>query len=103
MNRFNHLFYRSIENTTSQLYDEMNRLVQLYAANFLSAEIILTASDNLKNLEFDEANQVCNEELELVITRGQVYLILNIFAAQHQSLRFQQRLHFCYKLHVNAC
>ena len=41
----------------------MNQLVRLYASNFLSAETILAASDNLKNLEFDEANQVSNEEL----------------------------------------
>ena len=63
MDRFNRLFQKSTENTTSQLYDEMNRLVWLYASNFLSEETILAASDNLKNLEFDEANQVCNEDL----------------------------------------
>ena len=63
MDRFNRLFQKSTENTTSQLYDEMNRLVRLYAPNFLSEETILAASDNLKNLEFDEANQVCNKDL----------------------------------------
>ena len=58
VDRFNHLFQKSTENTTSQLYDKMNRFVRLYASNFLSEDIILAASDNLKNLDFDEASQV---------------------------------------------
>ena len=63
MDRFNRLFQKSTENTTSQLYDDMNRLVRLYATNFLSDDSILAASDNLKNLDFDEANEVSNENL----------------------------------------
>ena len=63
MDQFNCLFQKSTENTTSQLYDEMNRLVRLYASNFLSEDSILAGSDNLKNLDFDEANQVSNENL----------------------------------------
>ena len=41
----------------------MNWLVRLYASNFLSEGSILGATDNLKNLDFDEANQVSNENL----------------------------------------
>ena len=63
MDRFKRLFQKSTENTTSQLYDEMNRLVKLHASNFLSEESILAASDSLKNLDFDETNQVSNEQL----------------------------------------
>ena len=40
----------------------MNRLVRL-SSNFLSEDTILAASDNLKNLDFDEANQVSNNDL----------------------------------------
>ena len=63
MDQFNCLFQKSTENTTSQLYDAMNRLVRLYASKFLSDGTILAASDNLKNLDFDEANHVSNEYL----------------------------------------
>ena len=63
MDQFNCLFQKSTENTTSQLYDAMNRLVRLYASKFLSDGTILAASDNLKNLDFDEANHVSNEHL----------------------------------------
>ena len=63
MDQFNCLFQKSTENTTSQLYDAMNWLVRLYASKFLSDSTILAASDNLKDLHFDEANHVSNEHL----------------------------------------
>lgn len=63
VDRFNRLFQKSTENTTSQLYNEMNRLVRLYASNFLTSDTILAANDNLRNLEFAEENQVSNEDL----------------------------------------
>ena len=50
MDRFNQVFQKSYENTTSLLYTEMKRLVKLYAANVLSTESITAADDNLKNL-----------------------------------------------------
>ena len=57
MDRFNRLFQKSRENTTSQLYNEMNQLVRLYASNVLSADTILAASDKPNNLEFDGFQQ----------------------------------------------
>ena len=62
VDRFNQVFRKSTENTTSQLY-EMNRLVRLYASNFLTSNTILAANDNLRHLEFAEENQVLNEDL----------------------------------------
>ena len=62
IDRFNRLFQKSTENT-SQLYNEMNRLVRLYASNFLTSDTILAANDNLRHLEFTEENQVSNEDL----------------------------------------
>ena len=41
----------------------MNQLVRLYASKLLSDGTILAASDNLKNLDFDEAKHVSNEHL----------------------------------------
>ena len=63
MDRFNRLFQKSSENTTCELYNEMNRLVRLYAANFLTNETILEASDKLTHLNFDATNQLPDENL----------------------------------------
>ena len=63
VDRFNRLFQKSTENTTSQLYDEMSRLVKLYAANFLTTEAVLAANDNLRTLVLSEENQVADEDL----------------------------------------
>lgn len=63
MDRFNRLFQKSAENTTCELYTEMNRLVRLYAANLLTKEAILEANDNLKLLKFDNDKQLSNENL----------------------------------------
>lgn len=41
----------------------MNRLVRLYAANLLTNEAILKASDDLTKLDFDEKNQLSDENL----------------------------------------
>ena len=63
MDRFNRLFQKSSENTTCDLYVEMNRLVRLYAANLLTTEAILEATDNLTLLNFDAINQLPDENL----------------------------------------
>lgn len=63
MDRFNRLFQKSSENTTCELYVEMNRLVRLYAANLMTNEAILKATDNLKHLKFDATNQLPDENL----------------------------------------
>ena len=62
MDRFNRLFQKSSENTTCELYTEMNRLVRLYAANILTNEAILEATDNLRLLNFDDTNQLAPDE-----------------------------------------
>ena len=41
----------------------MNRLVRLYASNFLTTDTIIAASDNLCHLVFDEENQVSDENV----------------------------------------
>lgn len=63
MDRFNRLFQKSTENTTCELYDEMNRLVRLYAANLLKRDAILAASDNLSVLSLEAENQLLDEDL----------------------------------------
>ena len=63
IDHFNRLFQKSSENTTCELYDEMNRLVRLYAANLLTNEAILEANDNLRLLNFDAINQLSDENL----------------------------------------
>ena len=61
VDRFNRLFQKSTENTTSQLYDEVNRLVRQYVSNFLTTDTVLAARDSLRNLAFSEDNQVSDE------------------------------------------
>ena len=63
MDTFSRLFQKSIENTTCELYSEMNRLVRLYAGNVLKTEVILAAGDNLKDLKLDRDSQVSDEYL----------------------------------------
>ncbi len=63
MDRFNRLFQKSSENTTCELYVEMNRLVRLYAANLMTNDAILEATDNLRLLNFDATNQLPDENL----------------------------------------
>ena len=57
------MFQKSTENTTSQLFVEMCRLVRLYAANFLTKQITVAAGDNLCKLKFDASCQVSVESL----------------------------------------
>ena len=54
MDRFNRTFQKSYENTTCQLYIEINRLVRLYAANILTTASIEVASGNLKGHNFTD-------------------------------------------------
>ena len=63
MDRFDRLFQKSTENTTCELYDEMNRLVRLYAAKILTNDTILDAGDDLKILKFEKENQLSDENL----------------------------------------
>ena len=63
MDQFNRLFQKSTENTTCELYNEMNRLVRLYAANLLTTDAILAANDNLTLLSFETSSQLSNENL----------------------------------------
>ena len=65
MDRFNRLFQMSSENTTCQLYSEMNRLVRLYASNLLKPETIVAARDNLSHLSFAYTEQLADENLGL--------------------------------------
>ena len=63
MDRFSRMFQKSKENTTCELYVEMNRLLKMYAGNLLKKEVILAACDNLKNLKLDRDSQVSDEHL----------------------------------------
>ena len=65
MDRFNRLFQKSTQNTTSQLYIEINRLVHLYANNLLKPEAITAVGDDLSNLNFARTNQLADENLGL--------------------------------------
>ena len=63
MDKFNRLFQKSTENTTTQLYNEMSRLVRLYASNLLKHECIVAASADLRKLSFKEEDQLADENL----------------------------------------
>ena len=63
MDRFNHLFQKSNENTSCQLYSEMSRLVHLYSSNLLKGEAITTVGDNLTLLSFARNKQLEDENL----------------------------------------
>ena len=63
MDRFSMMFQKSTENTTCEVYNEMCRLVLLYASNLLKKEVILAFGDNLKELELDSSSQVTDEHL----------------------------------------
>ena len=64
MDKFNTLFQKSTQNTTSQLYTEMKRLAWLYTSNIiLKADVILAAGDNLVLLNFARTGQLADEDL----------------------------------------
>ena len=63
MNRFSKQFQKSTENTTCEVYEEVSRLVRLYAKNLLMSEAVLAAGDNLTLLNFNTDSQVANENL----------------------------------------
>ena len=63
MNKFNRMFQKSTENTTSILYTESCRLLKLYAANLLKPETITAAGDDLKNLKLERSGQLQDENL----------------------------------------
>ena len=66
MDRFNRMFQKSTQNTTSQLYTEMSRLVRLYASNFLKPEFITAAGNNLQQLSsFTQSDILPYENLGL--------------------------------------
>ena len=105
MDKFNRLFQKSTENTTSQLYDEMNRLVRLYASNFLNHETIQSISDNLKNLDFDLVNQLKNEDLGI---GDETWASISDLEQLHDTTPFFQAVRAFYvsstkKMLVNFC
>ena len=53
INRFNRVFQKFTEKTTSQLYTETSRLTRLYASNILQRSAITSAGDDLKKLKLD--------------------------------------------------
>ena len=65
MDRFNRMFQKSDENTTSQLYDEMSRLTRLYASNFLKRVVISAVHDDISRLgeSLGPDKQVSDENL----------------------------------------
>lgn len=63
MDRFNRVFQKSTENTTSQLYTEMSRLTRLYASNFLQRSTITSVGDDLRKLSLGNDVQLPDENL----------------------------------------
>ena len=74
MDRFNHWFQKSNENTSCQLYSEMSRLVRLYASNLLKGEAITTVGDNLTLLSFARNKQLEDENLGIGSATWAVFL-----------------------------
>ena len=62
MDRFNHLFQKSTQNTTCQLYTEMS---SMYASNLLMPESITAVNNDLSELNFAPTNQLADENLGL--------------------------------------
>ena len=100
MDQFSCLFQKSTENTTSQLYDAMNRLVRLYASKFLSDATIFAASDNLKNLDFDEANHVSNEHLGI---GGEMWASVSQLEHLHDRAPFFKAIRSFYVVQRRKC
>ena len=63
MDKFNHLFQNSTQNTTCQLYTEMSWLVRLYACNLFKPECIV--GDDISQLNLATRNQLADENLGL--------------------------------------
>jgi len=63
INRFNRVFQKFTEKTTSQLYTETSRLTRLYASNILQRSAITSAGDDLKKLKLDTVFQLPDENL----------------------------------------
>ncbi len=85
MDRFNRLFQKSSENTTCELYVEMNRLVRLYAANLMTNDAILEATDNLRLLNFDATNQLPDENLGIGYN---TWVTLAVVEQEHDTKSF---------------
>ena len=60
--RFNKVLQKSTENTTCKLFDEISRLVRLYASNLLSKESIVAVGDDLRLLNLEPSNQLPDEK-----------------------------------------
>lgn len=65
MDKFNRLFQKSTENTTSQLFTEMSRLVKLFASNLLKPECIVAVGVDLSKLSYIDTDQLEDENLGL--------------------------------------
>ena len=70
MDHFNRLFQKSTENTTCELYSEMNRLVRMYAANLLTNETILEADKILGSLSLKKKSSCPMKSWELLTALG---------------------------------
>ncbi len=82
MDRFNRLFQKSSENTTCELYVEMNRLVRLYAANLMTNDAILEA---MRLLNFDATNQLPDENLGI---GDNTWVTLAVVEQEHDTKSF---------------
>ncbi len=63
MDKFNRLFQKSKENSTCQLYNEMGRLVRLYASNLLKPDVIKATENKLGSLNLEKRGQLADENL----------------------------------------
>ena len=63
----------------------MNRLVKLYASNFLTTDPVLAANENLRNLVLSEENQVADEDLGI---RNDTWVSLAEVEATHDTAPF---------------
>ena len=61
MDKFNRLFQKSKEISTYQLYNEMGRLVHVYASNLLKTDVIKAAENKLGSLNLEKRGQLADE------------------------------------------
>ena len=72
MDKFNCLFQKSTQTTTCQLYNEMSRLVRLYASNLLKPECIVAVGNDLSKLNLATCNQLEDRIKERKKSKGLV-------------------------------
>ena len=84
MNRFNRLFQKSSENTTCELYVEMNRCSTI-CSKCSDNEAILEANDNLTLLNFDAINQLSDQNLGI---GDNTWIALALVEQEHDTKSF---------------